>query len=95
MNTVTVGSESSKIFVGQNNCSDGGTPQTEKFWPSGNLCLEVRKRLEQTNSIFSFSSGTAQINHIGRNIMKFHFFHDYHRNTRHGARKSYKSNKRE
>ena len=64
VNTVTVGSESSKIFVGQNNCSDGGTPQTEKgFVPSGNLMpLKLGRGQNKPNSIFvASSSGTAQI----------------------------------
>ena len=64
VNTVTVGSENSKIFVGQNNCSDGGTPQTQKgFVPSGNLLpLKLGRGENKPPSIFvAASTGTALI----------------------------------
>lgn len=64
VNTVTIGSETSKIFVGQNNCSDGGTPQSEKgFVPSGNLLsLKLGRGQNKPTSIFvAASSGTTHI----------------------------------
>lgn len=64
VNQITIGSETQKIFFGQNDCSDGGTPQTNKtFIPSGNLLkVKLGRGRNKPSSIFvAASSGTTNI----------------------------------
>ena len=61
---ITVGSENTKIYFGQNGQSDGGTPNQDfVFVPAGNLLpIKLGKGKERPQSIFvASSSGTALI----------------------------------
>jgi hypothetical protein len=63
-NQVTIGSENTKIYFGQNGQSDGGTPNQDKmFVPAGNIMpVKIGRGRERVNSIFvASSSGTAVI----------------------------------
>tara|TARA_R100001129_G_C5256907_1_gene229977 strand:- start:314 stop:622 length:309 start_codon:yes stop_codon:yes gene_type:complete len=63
-NQITIGSETTKIFFGSNDCTDGGTPSQDRiFIPANNLLpIRIGKGSERVVSIFiASSSGTATI----------------------------------